>query len=107
MRFIVWLLRAFIFFSLFAFALNNQHVVALNWFFGHAWETRMVFVVLAAFGAGLVLGVLAMAPSWWRQRRLAQRSAAPVAAPAGPAQAPAVPATASVNDLTDARAHGI
>jgi lipopolysaccharide assembly protein A len=106
MRFIVWLLRAFIFFSLFAFALNNQHAVALNWFFGHAWETRMVFVVLAAFGAGLVFGVLAMAPSWWRQRRLAQRSAAP-AASAPVAQVPAVPTAASVNDLTDARAHGI
>jgi uncharacterized integral membrane protein len=108
MRFIVWLLRAFIFFSLFAFALNNQHVVALNWFFGHAWETRMVFVVLAAFATGIVFGVLAMAPSWWRQRRLAQRGqAAPAApAPAAPAQAPVV-VPAAINDLTDARSHGI
>ena len=32
MRFIVWLSRAFIFFALFAFALNNQHGVQVNWF---------------------------------------------------------------------------
>ena len=34
MRILVWLLRAFIFFTLFAFALNNQQPAAVRWFFG-------------------------------------------------------------------------
>ncbi len=86
MRFIVWLLRAFIFFALFAFALNNQQPAVVRWFFGMQWQAPMVIVVLAAFAAGCVLGVLAMLPSWWRHRRVAMRlapppSAMPTAAP--------------------------
>ena len=34
MRIFVWLFRAAIFFSLFAFALNNQHDATVKWFFG-------------------------------------------------------------------------
>ena len=73
MRLLVWLLRAFIFFSLFAFSLHNLQPASVNWAFGYAWETRMVIVVLTAFAAGTVFGVLAMTPSWWRHRRIARR----------------------------------
>ena len=72
MRIVVWLLRAFIFFALFAFALNNQQSATVHWFFGVQWQAPMVILVLAAFAAGCVIGVLAMAPHWWRQRRLAK-----------------------------------
>lgn len=87
MRILVWLFRAFIFFTLFAFALNNQQTATLRWFFGVEWQAPMVFVVLAAFGAGCAIGVLAMVPAWWRQRRDAQRqaSAPAVVPPAAPA----------------------
>jgi lipopolysaccharide assembly protein A len=68
MRLLNWLVRAFIFFTLFAFALNNQQSVEVHWFFGLEWRTRMVFVVLAAFAAGCVIGVLAMLPGWWKRR---------------------------------------
>ena len=67
MRVLSWLLRAFIFFTLFAFALNNQHAAELHWFFGFEWRTRMVFIVLAAFAAGCVVGVVAMLPGRWRR----------------------------------------
>ena len=73
MRLIVWLLRAFLFFALFAFALNNQQDVAVRWFFGHEWHAPLVIVVLLVFGIGCALGVLAMVPAWWRHRRLARR----------------------------------
>ena len=86
MRFFVWLARAFIFFSLFAFALNNQQPVQLHWFFGFEWQTRMVFVVLAAFSAGCALGVLAMLPGWWRKRR--ETPARPVEPPRESQQPP-------------------
>ena len=69
MRAVVWLLRGFIFFTLFAFALNNQHPASVHWFFGVAWTAPMVFIVLAAFAAGCVVGVLAMLPGWWRRRQ--------------------------------------
>ena len=74
MRLIVWLLRAFLFFALFAFALNNQQDVAVRWFFGHEWHAPLVIVVLLVFGIGCAIGVLAMVPAWWRHRRLARRA---------------------------------
>ena len=78
MRAVVWLFRSLVFFSLFAFALNNQQVVSVNWFFGFASQAPMVFVVLAAFALGCTVGVIAMVPAWWRHRRVArqQRKAA-------------------------------
>lgn len=81
MRLLVWLLRAFIFFTLFAFALNNQQTAVVHWFFGVEWRTPMVIVVLVAFAGGCAVGVLAMVPSWWRHRREALRLV-PGAAPA-------------------------
>jgi uncharacterized integral membrane protein len=69
-----WILRAAIFFALFAFALNNQHDVTVHLFFGTEWRAPLVLVVLAAFAAGLAAGVLAMVPRWWKQRRAASRA---------------------------------
>ncbi len=84
MRALAWLVRAFIFFALFAFALNNQQAVAVRWFFGFEWHAPMVIVVLAAFAAGCTIGVLAMVPSWWRQRRVAKLAAPPPLQPSAP-----------------------
>jgi putative membrane protein len=92
MRIFVWLVRAAVFFTLFAFALNNQHASKVYWFFGYEWQAPMVFIVLAAFGIGCAFGIFAMVPSWWRHRRMARthtrraedrHDAAPAAAPAG------------------------
>ena len=52
MRLIIWTLKALVFFTLFAFALNNQHPASVKWFFGVEWQAPMVFVVVAAFAAG-------------------------------------------------------
>jgi putative membrane protein len=75
MRILVWLFRAFLFFTLFAFALNNQHSATVNWFFGVRWNAPLVIVVLVAFGAGCAVGVLGMVPAWWKHRRQARRVA--------------------------------
>ncbi len=82
MRLLVWLFRAFLFFTLFAFALNNQQTAVVHWFFGVEWRTPMVIIVLVAFAAGCALGVLTMLPSWWRRRRVGLRQAPSAAAPA-------------------------
>jgi uncharacterized integral membrane protein len=84
MRALVWLFRALIFFTLFAFALNNLQPARVLWFFGVEWHAPMVIVVLVAFAAGSVLGVLSMLPSWWRHRRDARRLAPPEAPPPAP-----------------------
>ena len=72
MRIFVWLVRAAIFFTLFAFALNNRDEASIHWFFGQVWRAPMVFIVLAAFGLGCAFGIFAMVPSWWRHRRIAR-----------------------------------
>jgi putative membrane protein len=97
MRILTWLIRAFIFFTLFAFALNNQHDTVVYWFFGVQWRAPLVIVVLAAFGIGLALGVFAMVPRWWRHRRLSQRQAR---TPPAPTPASAEPATTPPSDIT-------
>ena len=95
MRFLSWLLRAAIFFLLFAFALNNQHEAQIKWFFGFEFRAPMVLMVLVVFAAGAVFGVLAMTPNWWRQRRRVRQSSA--AATVAPVTAAAsVPPTADV-----------
>ena len=75
MRVLVWIVRLAVFFTLFAFALNNQQEAALHWFFGQEWRAPMVFIVLAAFGLGCAFGIFAMVPAWWRHRRVARRKA--------------------------------
>ena len=95
MRLIVWLFRAFVFFTLFAFALNNQQSATVHWFFGAEWHAPLVIVVLVAFAAGCANGVLAMVPAWWRHRRLARRHAPPASAkPTASARSP-VPSDAT------------
>ena len=85
MKYFWWLLKAALFFTLFAFALNNQHEVTVNFFFGQLWQAPLVLVVLVAFTVGLALGVLVMVPRWWRNRQAVRRAAAPPpAAPEAP-----------------------
>jgi len=69
-----WVLKAAVFFTLFAFALNNQHEASVHFFFGTQWRSPMVLVVLAAFTLGIVVGVLGMVPRWWRQRQSARQA---------------------------------
>ncbi|WP_219209531.1 LapA family protein [Variovorax boronicumulans] len=105
MKYLLWLLKAAIFFTLFAFALNNQHDATVYFFFGTSWRAPLVLVVLAAFAGGLVVGALGMLPGWWKHRAAAaQRPAvAPedLAIPAAPV--PAAPPT----DLPAVRQHGL
>jgi putative membrane protein len=74
MRYLMWLLKAAIFFTLFAFALNNQQDTAVHFFFGTVWHAPLVLVVLAAFAVGLAIGALGMVPRWLRHRAAARRA---------------------------------
>ena len=81
-----WMLKAAIFFTLFAFALNNQQDATVHFFFGTQWRTPLVLVVLTAFTAGVAIGVLGMVPRWWKHRKAAQRL--PATAPPAPSGSP-------------------
>ncbi len=94
MKYLMWLLKAAIFFTLFAFALNNQQDVTVHFFFGTQWSAPLVLVVLAAFAIGVALGVLGMVPRWWKHRSAAHK-----------AGQRAVPATGS--DSTPIPRHGL
>ena len=69
MKYLLWLLKAAIFFTLFAFALNNQQVVSVYFFFGTLWKAPLVLVVLVTFACGLAIGILMMMPRWWKKRK--------------------------------------
>ncbi|MRD49287.1 lipopolysaccharide assembly LapA domain-containing protein [Caenimonas koreensis] len=88
MKYLVWLLKAAIFFTLFAFALNNQQEAVVNFFFGTAWRAPLVLVVLAAFAAGLAVGALGMVPRWWKHRAEARRAHAAAAAQSAEVRTP-------------------
>lgn len=94
-----WILKAAIFFTLFAFALNNQHEGSVHFFFGNQWRSPMVLIVLAAFAVGLAVGALGMAPWWWRHQRSRQQ---PPVAPQTPTAAASTAAP-----LTSPPRHGL
>ena len=73
LRLLQWLLKAAVFFTLFAFALNNQQDTRVHFFFGTYWQAPTVLVVLSAFALGVAVGVLGMVPRWWRQRQASQQ----------------------------------
>lgn len=101
---IKWVLKAAIFFTLFAFALNNQQDTTVHFFFGNQWRAPQVLVVLTAFAAGVAVGVLGMVPWWWRQRRLVKQSAH---ADTATAQAPSTGLSATPPANAPAYADGI
>ncbi|MCX8520883.1 MAG: LapA family protein [Rhodoferax sp.] len=107
-----WMLKAAIFFTLFAFALNNQSDVTVHFFFGQQWTAPLVLVVLGAFTAGLLIGILGMVPRWWRHRRAAHAardklSASPPAASAAATPTPTAPAPLPATAYSDSTLHGV
>ena len=69
----MWLLKAALFFTLFAFALNNQAPVTLHLFFGHSWQAPLVLVLLLVLMIGVLLGAMVMLPLWMAARQRARQ----------------------------------
>ena len=90
LRLLQWLLKAAVFFTLFAFALNNQQDTRVHFFFGTHWQAPTVLVVLTSFALGVAVGVLGMVPRWWRQRQAARRAQEPQTPPTSPTPEPPV-----------------
>jgi uncharacterized integral membrane protein len=97
MQALAWIFRIAIVLVLVWFAVRNSQVVTLHGLPEQSWQAPLVFVVLVAFVAGVVIGLLAWLPTVVRQRREVGRLrksvpvAVPVpAAPPAPAEVPAV-----------------
>lgn len=69
MRFLNWLLRAFLFIALLGFAIKNDQPITLRYFFGYEWQSSLVVVLLLFFAVGTIVGVLAMFMNVLQQRR--------------------------------------
>ncbi|MCB4785965.1 LapA family protein [Delftia acidovorans] len=106
MKYFLWLLKAAIFFTLFAFALNNQQDATVHFFFGTSWTAPLVLVVLAAFALGLIVGVLGMVPRWLKHRNAARSTQATVPAAAETPAAATAPKPAP-SPILPGDVHGI
>ena len=69
MRVAGWVAKAGLFVLLVGFALKNSEMITLRYFLGQAWTAPLSLVLLLFFGAGTVLGVLALLGLVNRQRR--------------------------------------
>jgi uncharacterized integral membrane protein len=111
MQALAWIFRIAIVLVLVWFAARNSQPVTLHGLPEQSWQAPLVFVVLVAFVAGVVIGLLAWLPTVVRQRREVGRlrKAAPIPSvqisPAPPPAAPAAPAESPVTAPRDG--HGI
>lgn len=69
MKIISRLIAALLFVLFFGFALKNDQIVTLQYFFGYQQSAPLVIMLLSFFLAGAVLGILAMVPMVFRHRR--------------------------------------
>lgn len=89
LRILAWLLRAFLFFALLLFALKNSEVVRIRFLFDISWEAPLSFLLLITLVIGALLGLVAVIPGLFTQRReitylkkqIAQRDSMPAPAP--------------------------
>ncbi|KAF7598088.1 MAG: hypothetical protein CGU28_14860 [Candidatus Dactylopiibacterium carminicum] len=95
MQTIIWLLRAAIFLLLLGFAIKNDGLVTVHAFFGGAWQTPLVVVILVSFALGVLLGATAIAASMLSLHRELRRLRRQVSVPG------AAPVRSSVGDAGD------
>ncbi len=75
MQALVWIFRLAIVLVLVWFAVRNSQLVEVKGFPDYSWQAPLVFVLLVAFVAGVVIGLLAWLPTVVRQRREISRLA--------------------------------
>ncbi len=69
MRALIWVFRLFLFLLLFGFAVKNDDVVVLRFFFGAQWQLPLVLVILLFVVIGILVGVTATLATVYRQHR--------------------------------------
>jgi len=69
MKFVSTIVGCVLFILFFGFALKNTQEVDLNFFLDYELRGPLVLMLLAFFIAGAALGILALTPTVFRQRR--------------------------------------
>jgi putative membrane protein len=69
MQALVWIVRFLIVVVLVWFAVKNSQPITIHGLPEQSWQAPLVFVLLVAFVAGVVIGLLAWVPTVVRQRR--------------------------------------
>lgn len=69
MRALIWVFRLFLFLLLFGFAVKNDDVVVLRFFFGAQFQMPLVLVILLFVVVGVLIGVTATVATLYRQHR--------------------------------------
>lgn len=69
MKIISKIFWAIIFIFIFGVALKNMQEVILHFFLGYEIKGPLVLILFSILGMGFVMGVMAMTPSFFRQRR--------------------------------------
>ncbi len=69
MRILIWIVRAIVIVLFVWFAARNAHMVKLNGYLDAMIEAPLALILLAFFGGGLLLGLLASLPSIFGLKR--------------------------------------
>ena len=69
MKFLAKIFWIIVFIAFFGFALKNDQIVTLNYFWGYQTSAPLVIMLLGFFVAGAVFCLLGMAPMVFRHRR--------------------------------------
>ena len=69
MKIVSRILGMILFVLFFGFALKNDQIVTLQYFWGYAQSAPLVILLLVFFAIGAALGVLAMVPIVFRHRK--------------------------------------
>lgn len=69
MRTLSLMTKLVLFLLLLGFAVRNDGLVTVSYFFDVAWQAPLALVMFLAFAGGLLSGVIALLPALWRQRR--------------------------------------
>jgi putative membrane protein len=73
MKVLVWLVRGIVFIAVFGLAVKNSGPVDLRFYLDSAWQAPLSVVILAAFAAGVAVGLTATVAIVVRQGRELRR----------------------------------
>jgi len=107
MRIFFWLLYIVLFVAMLAFALTNSNPVDVRLFPGATpWNVPVVVVVLVSFAVGVLVGLIASIPRFFRQRREIAMLRKELKARGGPGPASAVPGDSALRAVGPAAGPG-
>lgn len=67
--------KLLLFLLLLGFAVRNDTLVTVAYFLDYQWQAPLALVMFAAFAVGMLVGLLALLPAFWRLRSAARHKA--------------------------------